>query len=129
MQSFELQVLTAVLSLFVTGIGALIAAYVPKLKAIVDKHLTSKQADVAKTVIDGLSSIVQTVVADFDQRVVSDAKKNGVFTPELAANVKDAAVKAVIAQAPNLIALGQTAIGDVQALIPQLVEQAVAKAK
>lgn len=129
MQNFELQVLTAVLSLFVTGVGALIVAYVPKLKILVDKHLTAKQADTANSVIDGLSAIAGTVVADFNQRVVKDAKTNGVFTTQLADNVKSAAVNAVIAQAPQLIALGEQTIGDVKTLIPQLVEQAVSKAK
>ncbi|MCO7125010.1 hypothetical protein NIE88_04370 [Sporolactobacillus shoreicorticis] len=36
---------------------------------------------------------------------------------------------ASIAQAPELIALGKSAIGDIKALIPQLIKQAVLKAE
>ncbi|BBN99356.1 hypothetical protein [Sporolactobacillus terrae] len=63
-----------------------------------DKHLDTAQVDIAKKVIDGLTSIAQTVVAGFNQRVVADAKAKGVFTSEFAASVKEDAVKAVIAQ-------------------------------
>ncbi|MDD9147812.1 hypothetical protein OYT88_04515 [Sporolactobacillus sp. CQH2019] len=129
MQNIEVQIFTAILSLFVTGLGALIAAYEPKLKALIDKNLSAKQATVANTVIDGISSIAGTVVADFNQRIVADAKKNGIFTQQLAESVKADAVKAVTAQASSLIALGETVIGDVKSLIPQLVEQAVAAQK
>ncbi|WP_028983343.1 hypothetical protein [Sporolactobacillus terrae] len=129
MQDLGVQALTAVLSVLVVGIGALITAFVPKIKDAVDKHLGTSQANIANKVIDGLSTIAQTVVADFNQRVVADAKAKGVFTTELAASVKEDAVKAVIAQAPELIELGKSAIGDIEALIPQLIEQAVLKAK
>lgn len=129
MQDLGVQVLSAVLSLLVAGVGALITAFVPKIKLAADKHLSSSQADIANKVLDGLSSIAETVVADFNQRVVADAKAKGAFTSELAARVKDDAVKSVIAQAPELISLGEQAIGNIKALIPQLIEQAVLKAK
>jgi hypothetical protein len=128
-QDLGVQALTAVLSILVAGVGVLVTAFVPKIKDAVDKHLGTSQANIANKVIDGLGSIAQTVVADFNQRVVADAKAKGVFTAELAASVKDDAVKAVIAQAPELIALGKSVIGDIEALIPQLIEQAVAKEK
>ncbi|WP_152540348.1 hypothetical protein [Sporolactobacillus terrae] len=129
MQDLGVQALTAVLSILVAGVGVLISAFVPKIKDAVDEHLGTAQANIANKVIDGLGSIAQTVVADFNQRVVADAKAKGIFTAELAASVKEDAVKAVIAQAPELIELGKSAIGDVEALIPQLIEQAVLKAK
>jgi hypothetical protein len=128
-QDLGVQVLTAVLSVLVAGVGAVVVSFMPKIKDAVDKHLSTSQADIANRVIDGLSSIAQTVVADFNQRVVSDAKAKGAFTSEFAASVKEEAVKAVIAQAPELIALGKSAIGDIECLIPQLIEQAVLKAK
>lgn len=129
MQGFELQILYSVSSIFVVGVGALLAYFTPKVKTALDKHLTAQQATIANTVIDGISSIAQTAVADFNQRIVADAKKNGIFTQQLAESVKADAVKAVTAQASSLIALGETVIGDVKSLIPQLVEQAVAVQK
>ncbi|WP_028977714.1 hypothetical protein [Sporolactobacillus terrae] len=49
--------------------------------------------------------------------MVADAKAKGAFTAEIAASGKRDAVKALIAQAPELITFGKSAIGDMEALI------------
>ena len=127
MTSLELQILQSVLSLLVVIVGAIISAFAPKLKSTIDAHLGVRQAVIANHVIDGLSSIAEAVVQDFNQRVVSDAKKNGVFTPELAKSVKEDAIKAVTAQGSSLISLAESTLGDTTSLISTLIEQAVAK--
>jgi 3-dehydroquinate synthetase len=120
------QYLTGLLALIVSGVLTYLAR---NLKAFINSHTTAKNAAVANTVIDGLSSIAEAVVQDFNQRVVADAKKNGVFTPQLAQSVKEDAVAAVKSQGASLVALGSGVIGDVDGLIRSLVEKAVANSK
>ncbi|WP_067931754.1 hypothetical protein [Alicyclobacillus kakegawensis] len=125
--ALELQILESLLSLMTLLIGIGISALAPHLKRIVSAHADSKQAQLAAHVIDGLAAIAQAVVQEFNQKVVADAKKAGVFTPALAQSVKQDAVSAVISQAGPLAALGREVIGDLPSLVSSLVEQAVAK--
>lgn len=125
--SIELHILESLLSLLTVVIGSLISAFVPKIKKSVDAHLTAKQALIANHVINGLATISEAVVMDFNQRIVSDAKTNGVFTPQLAASVKKDAVAAVMSQSEALRSLGTSTLGDVESLIGSLIEQAVSQ--
>ena len=126
-QSIELTLLQGLLSLFVVLIGALLSAFIPKLKQMVDAHLSAKQALVANQVMDGLAKISEAVVQDFNQRVVADAKANGVFSPLVAASVKKDAVNAVMSQSGALRTLGSSTLGDVEGIIGSLIEQVVLK--
>jgi 3-dehydroquinate synthetase len=126
MEAQIVQYLTGLLALVVSGLLTYLAR---NLKAFVNSHTTAKNAAIANTVIDGLSAITEAVVQDFNQRVVADAKKNGVFTPQLAQSVKEDAVAAVKSQGASLVALGSGVIGDVDGLISSLVEKAVANSK
>ncbi|MCL6443640.1 MAG: hypothetical protein K6T83_09325 [Alicyclobacillus sp.] len=121
--SVELQILEDVLSAFGLAFGAAVT-YVTS--HIVPKYVKSKTAANA---IDGLAAIAQSVVQDFNQRIVNDAKAQGVFNVQLAQKVKEDAVQAVLAQGANLAALAEKTVGDVQSLVESLVEQAVVKAK
>jgi hypothetical protein len=123
----ELKILESLVSLLTILIGAGISALAPKLKRIVTAHASAKEAQLVSHVVDGLSAIAEAVVQDFNQRVVADAKKSGVFTPELAQSVKQDAVTSVLSQAGPLVSLAEQVIGDVPQLVASLVEQAVAK--
>jgi hypothetical protein len=125
----EAQIVQALAGLLVAVVTALVSAAVPKLKAWMNNHLSAQQATVANDVLTGLASITQSVVQNFTQTVVNDAKTTGTWTPELMAQVKADAVKAVQSQGSTLVTLGNKVIGDVPALIGTLVEQAVAQQK
>ena len=125
----EAQIVQGLAGLLVAVVTALVSAAVPKLKVWLNNHLSAQQATVANDVLSGLASITQSVVQNFTQTVVSDAKAAGTWTPELMAQVKADAVKAVQSQGSALVALGNKVIGDVPALIGTLVEQAVAQQK
>ncbi len=125
MSGIETQVVQGLTGLLSLAVTAAIAYAAPRAKRWVTTHTTAKAAGVATTVIDGLSSIAQAVVADFDQRIVNDAKAVGTWTPALAASVKADAVKAIMDQGAHLVALGQSVVGNVEALVSSLVEQAV----
>jgi len=129
MMNIELQVLESVTSVVTAGVGALVAAAAPAVKRYIDRHVAAKEAQIADTVIDGLAQIAESVVADFNQRVVREAKAQGVWTPTLKQAVKQDAVQAVLAQGANLAALAEQTVGNVPSLVESLVEQAVAKGK
>ena len=125
----EAQIVQALAGLLVAVVTALVSAAVPKLKTWLNNHLSAQQATVANDVLSGLASITQSVVQNFTQTVVTSAKAAGTWTPEMMAQVKADAVKAVQSQGSALVALGNKVIGDVPALIGTLVEQAVAQQK
>jgi hypothetical protein len=127
--SLEQQIVQALTGLLALTVSTGIAYAVPKAKEWLAHHLNAQQANVANTVLTGLAKVAQTVVANFNQTVVADAKAAGKWTPELAAQVKADAVKAVIGQASNLVALGNQVSGDIPALIGSMIEQAVATNK
>jgi len=125
--SIEVHILEILLSLLTAVIGSIISAFIPRLKQVIDTHLTVKQAAVAIHVVDALSTIAEAVVQDFNQRFVGEAKVNGVFSPLVAASVKKDAVAAVMSQSGALRQLGTTSLGDVEGLVGSLIEQAVLK--
>lgn len=116
----EVQVLEDVISAFGLAVGAGVTYVTTK---VVPKYVHSKTAQNA---IDGLANIANAVVQNFNQTVVDDAKKTGVFNAQLASQVKKDAVTAVLSQGSNLVKLAQKSVGDVQSLVETLVEQAVA---
>lgn len=108
-----------------TGIGVII----PKIKKFLEAHTTAKDAAIAGNALDGLSKITESVVSDFNQRIVNDVKTKGGWTPELAEQVKIDAIAAVKTQGSTFISLAGKTSGDVESLISTLIEQAVSKAK
>lgn len=121
----ESQVVQALAGLLTAVVTAGVAYLAPKIKGWLAAHTASQTSAMASKVIDGLASIADSVVANFNQQVVVTAKVNGTWTPALAAQIKAEAVKAVQSQGAALVALGQTTVGDVQGLIGSLVEHAV----
>ena len=119
--------LEVLLSLLTAIVGSIISVSVPKLKQVIDAHLNVRQATIANHVVDGLSTIAEAVVQDFNQRFVGEAKKNGVFSPLVAASVKKDAIAAVMSQSGALGKLAVATLGDVEGLVGSLVEQAVLK--
>ncbi len=117
----------ALLAVYGLGYGVIILA--PRAKHWFSAHTSAKVANVADSVITSLQSIAHTVVANLNQTVVNDAKSAGTFTPALAASVKADAVKAVLSQGSQLVALGKNVVGDIESLVPGLIESAVAASK
>lgn len=127
--SFETQFVQALSGLLYAAATAGIGIITPKIKKLIESHTTAKNATIANDAIDGLTKIVESVVSDFNQRIVTDVKAKGGWTPELAEQIKNDAIDAVKEQGAAFIKLsGQTA-NDVEALISTLIEQAVSKAK
>ncbi|NRD80260.1 hypothetical protein HPT25_23340 [Bacillus sp. BRMEA1] len=124
--SLETQFVQALGGLLCATTTAGIGVITPKIKKFLESHITAKNATVANDAIDGLSKIVESVVSDFNQRIVNDAKSKQALTPELAAQTKNDAIAAVKSQGSQFIKLID---GDAEALISTLIEQAVSKAK
>jgi hypothetical protein len=124
--TIEAQITNAFVGLLTIVVTVAISYLVPRAKAALDAHLSAKTATVANTVIDGLGTISQAVVQDFNQRIVADAKAAGTWTDELGQSVKEDALAAVKSQGAALVSLGRSVGVEVAALIDSLVEQAVA---
>ena len=129
MNTLESQIVQGLVGLLTAAVTAAVAYLAPKAKTWVQTHVAGTQAVVANTVIDGLSQIADSVVQNFNQQVVDNAKANGTWNAALGAQIKAEAVKAVQSQGSALVALGKTVVGDVQGLVGSLVEQAVANNK
>lgn len=129
MNGAEAQIVQGLLGLLTAGVTAAVGYFTPKLKKIADAHLNTTQANQANAIITGLGNIAQSVVSDFNQKVVNDLKSNGLFTAQAAADVKADAIAAVKSQGASLIQLGQGVLGDVDGLVSSLIEQAVVAAK
>lgn len=127
--NLQTQIVTDFAGLLSLVVTAGVAYFTPKIKAVIASHFTAQQAQVANHVIDGLGKIAQSVVQDFNQTVVADAKANGAWTPKFAQQVKQDAINAVKSQGASLITLGQSTLGNIDGLISSLIEQAVTKAK
>ncbi len=125
MNGLETQIVQGLAGLLTAVVTGVVAYALPKAKMWLTHHTNVQQAQLATTVLNGLGRIADGVVSSFNQSVVSDAKATGKWTPELAAQVKADAVKAVQAQGAALIQLGSNVIGNVPQVIGSLVEQAV----
>lgn len=118
------QALTGILALAITGAVTYLSGHA---KAWLTTHVSAKTASVANDVVDGLGKIADSVVLDFNQRIVTDAKANGVWNLQLAQQVKADAVRSVLDQGAQLVNLGSKVVGNVPDLVAALVEQAVAR--
>lgn len=132
MMSLESQFVEALSGLLYASATAGIAVITPKIKDFIKAHTKEKTTAIACNALDGLSKIAQSVVTDFNQRIVVDSKSNKVmqkWTPELAEQIKKDAVAAVLSQGSAFVNLiGKTA-EDTEPLISTLIEQAVLKSK
>jgi hypothetical protein len=126
---FEMAILQALLAVFVTALTAGISYLTRQAKAYLSAHASGKAAEVATTVLDGLSQIATAVVQDYNQRVVSDAKTKGIWNAQFAEALKQEAVQAVMDQGAALVSLAKDNVGNVEALVAALVEKAVTDCK
>jgi len=126
-QQLEMQIVQALLGLLVAGVTAAVGVLLPKVQKFFTAHTGAAHATQANAIVSGLGSIAESVVQDFNQRIVTDAKKNGVWGAQLASSVKKDAVAAVLDQGANLVALGGKVLGNAEGLVSSLVEQAVGK--
>lgn len=127
--SLETQFVQALSGLLYASATAGIRVITPKIKGFLEYHITAKKMTVAYDVLNGLSRISESVVSDFNQRVVNDVKGKGGWTPQLAQQVKRDATSAIKSQGSPFIKLLEKTLGDVEPLIATLIEQTVAKAK
>ena len=129
LSNFEAQVLQDVLSLAVVVIGSLISALAVRARTWIANHMKAQTAATANTVVDALSKITNSVVQDFEANVVQSAKQNGLFTKEMAKQVKSDAMNAIKAQSGGLVSLGNNVLGDIDSLISSQIEQAILQRK
>ena len=125
----QTQVVQDLAGLLAATVTAGVAYLSVKAKAWLHAHTNAQVAATGNSVVDGLSKIVDSVVQDFNSTVVNDAKLNGTWTAAMGAQVKQDAIAAVKSQASNLLALGQSALGNVDSLIGSMIEQFVANHK
>ena len=126
LQTQIVQDLAGLLMAFVTAAVGYLGV---KAKAWLHSHTNAQVAATGNSVIDGLSKVVDSVVQDFNSTVVNDAKLKGTWTAAMGAQVKQDAIAAVKSQAANLLALGQSTVGNVDSLIGSLIQQFVEKHK
>lgn len=129
MSAFETHLVQALGGLLFATLTAAISYITPKVKGLIKAHTSAKTASIAADALDNITKIAESVVSDFNQRIVNDMKSKGAWTPQLAEQVKADAVDAVKAQAASFIKLAGKTTGEVEALISTLIEQAVSKAK
>ncbi|NRD79714.1 hypothetical protein HPT25_20340 [Bacillus sp. BRMEA1] len=127
--SLESQFVEALSGLLYTAATAGIAVITPKIKNFIHAHTQEKTAAVASNAIDGLAKIADSVVADFNQRIVTDIKAKQAWSPEFAEQVKKDAMAAVKSQGSSFIQLLNKTEADVEPLISTLIEHAVSKGK
>lgn len=123
----ESQIINGLAGLLFLIVSAAVSYLVPKAEKLIDAHLNEKQANIANKVIDGLGTIAENTVKNFNQKVVNDAKEAGAFTPQLAESVKNDAVQAVKSQGASLLSLGKNVLGDTESLVNNIIESAVDK--
>ena len=125
----QTQVVQDLAGLLAATLTAGVAYLSVKAKAWLHAHTNAQVATTGTSVVDGLSKIVDSVVQDFNSTVVNDAKLNGTWTAAMGAQVKQDAIAAVKSQGANLLALGQSTVGNVDSLIGSLIQQFVTKHK
>lgn len=127
--NIETQLVQAFTGLLSVALTAGIGIITPKIKKFIETHTTAKTAKVANDVVDGLAKVSEAVVADFNQRIVTDVKAKGGWTPELAVQTKLDAIAAIKSQGSAFIALTKKTESELEPLISTLIEQAIVKAK
>lgn len=124
-----MDIVRALVGILSVAVTSAISYFSMKLKNTVDAHLTHKQAIMFNDIVNGLGQIADMTVSDFNQRIVLDSKKQGLFTAALAKSVKQEALEAVKQQGTSLVHLAGTSISDVDQLVSTLIEQAVLRQK
>lgn len=127
--SIETQFVQALGGLLCATATAGIGVITPKIKKLIVSHTTAKNATIANDALDGLTKIVESVVTDFNQRVVTDVKAKGGWTSELADQIKNDAIDAIKEQGASFIKISGQSGKEIESMISTLIEQAVSKAK
>jgi hypothetical protein len=87
----------------------------PKIKEFLEVHIDAKNAPAVNSTLDEITKVAESVVTDFNNRLVNDAKSKQAWTPQLAEIVKNDALSSVKTQ--------------IEPLLSTLIEQAVTKSK
>jgi uncharacterized membrane protein len=119
----------ALVGLLFATLTATIGYITPKVKTLIKAHTNAKTAEIATKALDGLTKIAESVVSDFNQRVVYDMKSKQTWTPTLAQKIKADAVTAVKDQGASFIQLSSQSDKEIESLISSLIEQAVTNTK
>lgn len=99
-----------------------------RLKKLIDRHLDAQEAILFNSVVNGLSQLADVTIHSFNQEVITQ-KTNRTFTAETAKSIKQSAVNAVLSQGSNLISLAKDLLPEIEALVGNLIEKAVANHK
>jgi len=110
--SLETQLIQALSALVYIVAIAGITYVTPKIKKFLEVHTNAKTAT---TVTDEFSKIAESVVNDFNARIVNDTKSRQAWNPQLAQTIKNDAIASVKTQ--------------IEPLLSTLIEEAVTKAK
>lgn len=113
--SLESQLIQALSALAYIVAIAGITYVTPKIKEFLEVHIDAKNVPVVNSTLDEITKVAESVVTDFNNRLVNDAKSKQAWTPQLAEIVKNDALSSVKTQ--------------IEPLLSTLIEQAVTKAK
>lgn len=119
----EMQAVQALLGVLVGVLTGGIMYLAQHAKASLKAHASAKYAEQGNHIIDGLDKIAESTVQALYQRVVSDAQKNGLFTPELLQSVKQDAIDTIKQSLPLVISPVSQAIAGTDPLILSLVDK------
>ena len=113
--SLESQLIQALSALVYIVAIAGITYVTPKIKRFLEVHIDAKNVPVVESTVDEISKVAESVVNDFNNRIVNDTKSRQAWNPQLAQTIKNDAIASVKTQ--------------IEPLLSTLIEQAVSKAK
>jgi hypothetical protein len=113
--SLESQFIQALSALAYIVAIAGITYVTPKIKKFLEVHIDAKNVPAVDSALDEITKVAETVVTDFNTRIVNDAKSRQAWSPQLAQTIKNDAIASVKTQ--------------IEPLLSTLIEQAVSKAK
>ncbi|GIM47055.1 hypothetical protein DNHGIG_26040 [Collibacillus ludicampi] len=120
---------TAGLSIAVTALTMGLRGGVKKIEEKIAPYIPPDAEPSVNDILDTVERIAEMVVADTNQRIVSGLKAQGLFTPEVAASVKQAAVQEVLANLGPLKEKAVGLIGPLERIVEQAIEKHVVLAK
>ncbi|WP_026975763.1 hypothetical protein [Alicyclobacillus contaminans] len=115
--TIETEVVQALSGILVAAITASLAWVSNHVKAYLAAHTDAKIAETASNAVDKLQQIAEAVVEDFNQKIVADAKANGVWNKNLADTVRKEALQAVLDQGAAFAGVLKSAGTDVEGLV------------
>lgn len=119
----ELQAVQALVGILAAALTAGIGYLATHAKASLQAHASAKYAEQGDHLIDALDKIAESTIQGLNQRVVADAQKNGLFTPELLQSVKQDAIDTIKASLPLVVSPVSQTIAGTDPLILSLVDK------